>query len=57
MFEKILVPLDGSENSIKALEVAVQIALKFNGKITLIHVYSLDEWSREYVEILACNGY
>jgi nucleotide-binding universal stress UspA family protein len=41
MFEKILVPLDGSEHSIKALEVAVQIALKFNGKITLIHVYSL----------------
>ena len=43
MFEKILVPLDGSEYSIKALEVAVQIALKINGKITLIHVYSLDE--------------
>jgi nucleotide-binding universal stress UspA family protein len=41
MFEKILVPLDGSEHSIKALEVAVQIALRFNGKITLIHVYSI----------------
>ena len=41
MFEKILVPLDGSEHSIKALETAVQIAHKFNGKITLIHVYSI----------------
>jgi nucleotide-binding universal stress UspA family protein len=41
MFEKILVPLDGSEYSIKALEVAVQIALGFKGKITLIHVYSI----------------
>lgn len=41
MFEKILVPLDGSEHSIKALETAVQIAHKFNGTITLIHVYSI----------------
>ena len=40
MFEKILVPLDGSEYSVRALENAVQIAKKFNGKITLIHVYS-----------------
>ena len=41
MFEKILVPLDGSEHSLKALKIAVQIAQKFNGKITLIHVYSI----------------
>jgi len=41
MFEKILVPLDGSEHSLNALNVAIQIAKKFNGKITLIHVYSV----------------
>ncbi len=41
MFEKILVPLDGSEHSVRALENAVQIAKKFGGKITLIHVYSV----------------
>ncbi len=41
MFEKILVPLDGSEHSVRALENAVQIAKKFDGKITLIHVYSV----------------
>jgi len=41
LFGKILVPLDGSEHSIKALEMAVQIALKFNGKITLVHIYSI----------------
>lgn len=41
MFSKILVPLDGSEHSLKALEEAVQIAKKFSGKITLIHVYSV----------------
>lgn len=41
MFKKILVPLDGSEHSLKALEQAGQIAKKFSGKITLIHAYSL----------------
>jgi len=41
LFEKILVPLDGSEHSLKALDVAIQIAKKFRGKITLIHVYSI----------------
>lgn len=41
MFQKILVPLDGSEHSLKALEEAGQIAEKFSGKITLIHVYSV----------------
>jgi nucleotide-binding universal stress UspA family protein len=41
LFEKILVPLDGSEHSLKALTVAIQIAKKFGGKISLIHVYSL----------------
>lgn len=41
LFEKILVPLDGSEHSLRALESAIQIAKKFGGKITLIHVYSV----------------
>jgi nucleotide-binding universal stress UspA family protein len=41
LFEKILVPLDGSEHSIHALEKAVQIAKKFAAKITLIYVYSV----------------
>jgi nucleotide-binding universal stress UspA family protein len=41
LFSKILVPLDGSEHSLKALEEAAQIAKKFSGNITLIHVYSV----------------
>ena len=41
MFEKILVPLDGSDHSVRALEKAVQIAKKFSGKVTLIHAYSV----------------
>lgn len=41
LFDKILVPLDGSEHSAKALEIAIQIAKEFNGRLTLIHAYSL----------------
>ena len=41
LFEKILVPVDGSEHSQRALEIAVKIAKKFEGKITLIHVCSV----------------
>lgn len=33
--------MDGSEHSMRALETAIQIAKKFHGKITLIHVYSV----------------
>lgn len=41
MFEKILVPMDHSEHSQRAFNVATQIAKKFGAKITLIHVYSV----------------
>jgi nucleotide-binding universal stress UspA family protein len=41
VFQKILVPLDGSEHSLKALDVAIQLAKKFSGKITLVNVYSV----------------
>jgi nucleotide-binding universal stress UspA family protein len=41
LFGKILVPLDGSEHSLRALETAIEIAKKFDGNITLIHVYSV----------------
>ena len=37
----ILVPVDGSEQSNKALEIAKDIAVKFNASITLLHVYEL----------------
>jgi nucleotide-binding universal stress UspA family protein len=36
-----LVPLDGSEHSIRALKIAVQVAKEFGGSITLIHVYTV----------------
>ena len=40
MFKKILVPLDGSEHSSRALETAAQVAKKFHAQLTLLHVYS-----------------
>jgi len=41
MFDRILVAVDGSEHSKKALNYALELAKKFEGKITLIHVYSI----------------
>ncbi len=41
LYDKILVPIDGSDHSIRALKEAVQMAKLVNGKITLIHVYSI----------------
>lgn len=41
MFETILVPLDGSEHSQRALEAAIEIAKKFSSQIVLLHVYSV----------------
>jgi|UniRef100_A0A7V6A404 nucleotide-binding universal stress UspA family protein len=38
MFEKILVPLDGSELAAKILPSVVELAKKFNSQVTLIHV-------------------
>jgi len=40
MFSHILVAVDGSEQSKKALNHALELARKFDSKITLIHVYS-----------------
>ena len=40
MFSNILVAVDGSEHSRKALNYASELAEKFDGKITLIHVFS-----------------
>jgi nucleotide-binding universal stress UspA family protein len=40
MFEKILVAVDGSEYSKRAVKYAVELAEKFGGSIILIHVYS-----------------
>jgi nucleotide-binding universal stress UspA family protein len=38
VFQKILVPVDGSPNSYRGLQYAVEIAKKFDAEITLVHV-------------------
>jgi nucleotide-binding universal stress UspA family protein len=43
LFERILVPLDGSDHSMHALKNAIQIAKNFDAKVTLINVYSLTQ--------------
>jgi len=42
IFQKILVPLDGSEHSGRALETAIHLARKLNSKLVLLTVYSVN---------------
>lgn len=37
-FRKILVPVDGSENSMRALELATDFSLRYGSRVTLLHV-------------------
>lgn len=41
MFAKILVPLDGSEHSFKALDYAITLARKFSSEIHVVHIVQL----------------
>jgi len=41
VFEKILVPIDGSQHAEYAVQTAVTIAEKFRSRITLLHVSAL----------------
>ena len=38
MFSKLLVPVDGSENSLRALEEAILLSKKLDAQITALHV-------------------
>ena len=38
MFSKVLVPVDGSENSLRALEAAIFLSKKIETQITALHV-------------------
>ena len=39
-FERIMVAFDGSNDSIKAVGLACTLTLKFNSKLTVVHVFS-----------------
>ncbi len=38
LFRRILVPIDGSENSLRALDVAVDFAKRYGSKLTVLYV-------------------
>jgi nucleotide-binding universal stress UspA family protein len=38
MFSKLLVPVDGSENSVRALEAAIFLSKKIDAHMTVVHV-------------------
>ncbi|MCS4542392.1 MAG: universal stress protein [Euryarchaeota archaeon] len=41
MFKKILIPTDGSVSAEKAIEVAADLAKKYDAKLTILHVLPL----------------
>ena len=43
MFDVIMVPIDGSDYSFEAADIAIEIAQKFSSKIAVVHV--LEEFS------------
>lgn len=42
MFKNILVPVDGSEHALKAMELASDLAEKYDGDLTVLHISSKD---------------
>jgi len=54
MFENIMVPSDGSKHSDKAVNVAIEIAKKFNSKVTAVYV--LDESTSLFYDALEDEG-
>lgn len=64
MYQKILVPVDGSQTAELALQEAIKLAKQFNASLELVHVYAdivylLDESYINYEELLEtvrCSG-
>lgn len=49
-YQNILVPVDGSENSIIAIQHAINLAKAFHSKITIVQVLTLDPYiAHEYL--------
>lgn len=53
MLKNILVPVDGSEHAVKAMELAGDLAEKYDCDLTVLHVRSkeLSEEFRAYIEV------
>lgn len=44
IFSRILVPVDGSETSMRAAEVAVKMAAKHGAELVALHVVNIDQY-------------
>lgn len=51
MFDKIVLGVDGSDESKKAVHVAIDLARKSQGEILIVHVHQKELTSRETVDI------
>ncbi len=51
MFRRMLVPYDGSENSRRALDVAVDLARKYNATVSAVAAVSLPEFAASVDEV------
>lgn len=52
MFREVLVPFDGREHSIKALQVALDFSLRYGSRITVLHVKTSEESEEEVEKIV-----
>lgn len=55
MFTNILVPFDLSNQSIRAFKTALNIAKKYNSKITLLTCLEGDAWHHKFYDSMANN--
>ena len=59
MYRKILVPLDGSEQALKAMDFAVDLASKYEASLSLLHVITnreVPESVRRFAEAERMEG-
>lgn len=47
-FEKIIVPMDGSEQSMRAARSAVMLAAKYGASLTAVHVVNIDQYLQSF---------
>ncbi|HPF43921.1 MAG TPA: universal stress protein [Syntrophomonadaceae bacterium] len=52
MFKNILVPVDGSDQSLHSAEIAVELAAEHGGKIHLLHIIRPSDYSFTGIDIL-----
>lgn len=50
LFQNILVPLDLTNQSTRAFKVALDIATKYNSKITILTCIEIDTWHHKYFD-------